>query len=188
MGEQNQDTVDWLKGIKFDKKKGEIILSGQRHALHTVNAFRAYRDGIARIIGEGGADAVLYLAGREHTERFVKGLLKKSMMAGMVSKFGWGQKKIMQKLVDVLRQYGFGSTSIEKIDLKGESFLVLDNSCIATNYTRRQKKPVCSYLSGLIAGAMNAVTGKSWEVTETHCWAKGNRHCRFMIRLEKKQS
>ena len=166
-------------------KRGEIIYSKQRLVIHTVNAFRAYRDAIAEIIGIGGADAVLYLAGKRHTERFVKGLLKESPLGKFVSKFRWGQNKIIEKLTDILRQYGFGEPRIENINLEGTSILSLDNSCIAVNYEKKQKKPVCSYISGLISGAMVAITGKPYIVTEFECIAKGNEHCRFSIREEK---
>jgi predicted hydrocarbon binding protein len=182
---KDDEKINWVEGIKFDGDKGEIRIMDQRFCLHTSFAFRSFRDGIAKVIGEGGSDAVLYNAGKLHTEFFVKGILEKSTMARVAKRFGWGQVKIMEKLTKVLNQYGFGVTSIEKIDLKKESMLLMDNSCIATCYKTKRKKPVCSYISGLIAGAMTVVTGKPFEVQETHCIAKGDKHCRFLIKREK---
>ena len=79
-----------------------------------------------------------------------------------------------------------GATIAEKIDLEGESILIMDNSCIATAYKKKQKKPVCSYIAGLIAGGAEGITGHEFECVETHCIAKGDKHCRFVLKRDKK--
>ena len=179
-----EEKMDWIKGINFSKNMGEISLSGQRHVLINANSFKAYRDAISEIIGHG-ADAVLYLAGKRHTEKFIRNVIEKSPFARLVSKSGWGRNKIAEKVVLILDDYGYGKTGIEKMDLNKESIVTLRNSCIATNYTKKQKRPVCSYISGLLAGGTQAITGKACEVVETHCIAKGDKHCRFSIKVEK---
>ncbi len=54
------------------------------------------------------------------------------------------------------------------------------------NYSRKQKKPVCCYIAGLIAGGSEAIIGKPSECIETHCIAKGDKVCRFEVGPEKK--
>lgn len=180
----DDQAIEWLKEIVPDKKKGELNLAGHRHVIVDAASFRAYRDAISEILGHG-SDAVLYLAGKRHTEDFVKKMLKKSMIAGMIKSFGWGRNKIGEKITNILTQYGFGAATIEKIDFDGESVIILKNSCIATSYDKKQKKAVCSYIAGLLAGGAKAITGKEYECRETHCTAKGDKHCRFLLKLEK---
>jgi len=176
--------IDWLESIKHDEKTGYIEISGQRHTIVNSNAFMAYRESISQIIGHG-ADAVLYMAGKNHTERFVSIMMKQNAMSGFVKRFKWGKNKIAEKVVDVLNQYGFGAASIEKMDLDKESIITMKNSCIATCYEKKQKEPVCSYIAGLLAGGAKAIGGKEYIVTETQCAAMGHKECRFVIKPEK---
>jgi predicted hydrocarbon binding protein len=176
--------VDWIEGITFNRKRGEITISGQRHTVVNSYSFKAYRDAISEIIGHG-ADAVLYLAGKRHTEEFVKGILKESTLARFAKQFRWGRNKIAEKVADVLTHYGYGYTTVEKVDFEKESIVLLENSCVARNYKKRQKRPVCFYVAGLIAGGANAITGKRYECRETHCIAKGDKVCRFVVKPER---
>jgi len=177
--------IDWLESIKYDDKKGDIEISGQRHTIVNSNAFMAYRESISQIIGHG-ADAVLYLAGKNHTEKFVSIMLKQNAMSGFVKRFKWGKNKIAKKVIEVLNQYGFGAASIKKMDLDKESIITMKNSCIATCYKKKQKEPVCSYIAGLMAGGAKAIVGGDYVCIETHCTAMGHKECRFIIKPEKK--
>jgi predicted hydrocarbon binding protein len=176
--------MGWINEVKFDREKGEIYVLGQRHTIVNSYSFRAYRDAIAEIIGHG-ADAVLYLSGKRHTEMFIKEVLKKSPMARLAKRFKWGRKKITENVVDILTQYGYGVAKLEKLDFEGESIITLKNSCIAANYEKKQEGPVCFYVAGLISGGAEAITGKRYECRETHCIAKGDKECRFLIKPEK---
>ncbi len=176
--------IDWLGDVRRDEKRGSVYISGERHTIVHSDSFRLYREGISEIIGDG-ADAVLYMAGKRHGENFVKVMLKKSAIAGFARRFRWGRNRITEKVADVLSQYGFGATSIEKMDLDKESIIVIKNSCIASSYKKRQEGPVCSYISGLLAGGAKAIAGGDYNSVETHCIAKGDKNCRFVIKKEK---
>jgi len=43
---------------------------------------------------------------------------------------------------------------------------------------------VCQYDAGLIAGVLEAYTGKPFYAKEIDCWASGGRICRFDIRKQ----
>jgi predicted hydrocarbon binding protein len=176
-----EDKVDWIRGIKFSPGKGEITLSGERHVLVNAYAFRAYRDAISEIIGHG-SDAVLYLAGKRHSEKFISLALKKNALTRLARRLKWGRNAITHRILDVLVQYGFGTASFEKLDLDKESIIILHNSCIAKNYDKKQKRPVCSYIAGLLAGGGQAIAKRPYECVETHCIAKGDKYCRFMAK------
>ena len=184
MKDMEESGMDWIKEVKFKARKGEIHVMGQRHTIVNSYSFRAYRDAISEIIGQG-ADAVIFLSGKHHTATFIKRVLEKSPMARLAKRFKWGRKKIVEGIIDILTQYGYGVAKLEKLDFEGESIITLQNSCIARNYEKKQKGPVCSYIAGLISGGADAIMGKPYKCIETHCIARGDKECRFLVIKEK---
>ena len=56
----------------------------------------------------------------------------------------------------------------------------LDASC-AICHSRKNDKPICHLYLGSLGEAIEWATGKTYEITETHCMAKGDPHCRFEV-------
>jgi predicted hydrocarbon binding protein len=107
------------------------------------------------------------------------------MLARLASKTKWGREKLARKTGDMISEYGYGKLEYKKVDLDGESVVVLRNSCIAGEYRRMKKKakvPVCSYIAGLLAGGTVGITGKDYDCRETKCIANGDKHCEFVIK------
>ena len=177
--------MHWVEKIVFDKKRGEIDISEQRHVLVDPNAFRAMRESISEIMKKESADSVIYMTGKKHTQEFVKEILAKKTLAGLISKFGWGREKIIEKVLEIFSQYGYGLAEVEKLDFEKETVVTVKNSCIAKTYKKRQKDTVCSYLAGLIAGGAEAITKTNYDCFETHCIAKGDSLCRFVVEKQK---
>lgn len=178
--------IDWLKEIDFDKKEGEIRIVGERCTILNSNAFRDYREAIAEVMGHKAADTVIYMAARRHIEDYISSVLKSSLVAGLAKKLSWGKKKIAENICTIITHYGFGHAEIDKLDLEGESVVILRESCIASAYKKKQDVPVCSYISGQLSGGLKAITGKPYNVTETRCMAMGDNECRFVIKRDKK--
>jgi hypothetical protein len=49
---------------------------------------------------------------------------------------------------------------------------------------RTSAEPVCHLYVGSLGEAVRWATGEEYEVVETHCRAKGDPHCRFVVQLE----
>jgi len=56
----------------------------------------------------------------------------------------------------------------------------VDSSC-AICHSRESDKPICYLYLGSLGEAVEWATGKTYEITETHCMAKGDPHCRFEV-------
>ena len=100
------EKIDWTSKIKFNKDKGEIIVSGNRAVIVTAGALKALRDTVTEVMKEETADSVLYMAGKKHTRKLISDILSNSIFTRYVSKFNWGKEKITEKMVDILSQYG----------------------------------------------------------------------------------
>lgn len=66
------------------------------------------------------------------------------------------------------------------VDDKGERLAYIESTC-AICYDRHSTDSVCHLYAGSIAEAVQWATGKEFKITETHCLAKGDEHCRFEI-------
>jgi len=56
----------------------------------------------------------------------------------------------------------------------------VESTCAICN-GRHSETPVCYLYIGSVSEAVQWATGKEYEITETHCLAKGDEYCRFEI-------
>lgn len=66
------------------------------------------------------------------------------------------------------------------LDESGERLAYIESTC-AICHSRESDKPICYLYIGSITEAVQWATGREFEVTETHCLAKGDEYCRFEI-------
>jgi hypothetical protein len=66
------------------------------------------------------------------------------------------------------------------VDDSGESLAYLESTC-GICQGRKSSEPICHLYVGSIGEAVHWATGKSFEITETHCLAKGDPYCRFEV-------
>ncbi len=61
-----------------------------------------------------------------------------------------------------------------------DTLAYIESSC-AICHSRKSDKEICYLYLGSLGEAIEWATGKTYEITETHCMAKGDPHCRFEI-------
>lgn len=66
------------------------------------------------------------------------------------------------------------------LEESGDKLAYLESTC-ALCHGRKSSEPVCHLYVGSIGEAVQWATGKSHEVLETHCMAKGDPYCRFEV-------
>jgi predicted hydrocarbon binding protein len=64
------------------------------------------------------------------------------------------------------------------IDDSGERLAYVESTCAICN-GRHSDRPICYLYVGSLTEAVQWATGKEYEITETHCLAKGDEYCRF---------
>ena len=66
------------------------------------------------------------------------------------------------------------------VEEENDTIAYVDASC-AICHSRKSDKPICYLYLGSLGEAVEWATGKTYEITETHCIAKGDPHCRFEV-------
>jgi len=66
------------------------------------------------------------------------------------------------------------------VEEEGDTLAYIESSC-AICHSRKSDKEICYLYLGSLGEAVEWATGKTYEITETHCMAKGDPHCRFEI-------
>jgi hypothetical protein len=66
------------------------------------------------------------------------------------------------------------------VDESGDKLAYIEATC-AICHSRESATPICYLYAGSVGEAVLWATGKEFEVTETHCLAKGDEYCRFEI-------
>jgi len=66
------------------------------------------------------------------------------------------------------------------LDDSGERLAYLESTC-GVCLGRQSDHAICHLYAGSIAEAVRWATGKEFEITETHCLAKGDPYCRFEV-------
>ena len=66
------------------------------------------------------------------------------------------------------------------LDESGDRIAYVDPTC-AVCCGRHSTDAICHLYAGSIAEAVQWATGKEYRIIETHCFAKGDAHCRFEV-------
>jgi len=66
------------------------------------------------------------------------------------------------------------------VEEQGEAIAYCESTC-AICLSRRSDQPICHLYVGSVGEAVRWATDQEYEITETHCIAKGDPHCRFEV-------
>ncbi len=92
------------------------------------------------------------------------------------------QENFLEKWAKFYQSAGAGWFKIEEINFRrrGASYIKIKQSFIAEEYGK-SSKPVCHFLCGFLAGALQVITGKTLTCEEIKCVAKGDPYCKFRL-------
>lgn len=126
-------------------------------------------------------DQILYAVGE-----------RQAVIAVDYMKNRFGIKRAVDQINSVLQQtvlLGFGELTCVKCNLEEGAALYKNEKSPFAKYLRQMcgltATPVDAYLSGVLAGTLQSVTGKALVCIETKCIAKGDPCCYFEIKLPK---
>ncbi|MDI6807295.1 MAG: 4-vinyl reductase [Candidatus Aenigmarchaeota archaeon] len=99
------------------------------------------------------------------------------------TRFGMEKEELKSIWLNMFSLSGFGKLEVVKISSNSATFRI-DSSTIAKIYLRRygkQKKSVCSIISGMLESYVEEITGKLAKCRELNCLAKGEKYCIFEV-------
>ncbi|MEG0682977.1 MAG: 4-vinyl reductase [Raoultibacter sp.] len=120
-------------------------------------------------LGAQGANVIWRRAGWLAGNEFAKNVL--SLDADFDSFIAQLQKTLKDLRIGILR--------IEEFDVATGDFTLTVGEDLDCSGLPPTDELVCNYDEGLLAGILEAYTGKKYHVREVDCWASGDRVCRF---------
>jgi predicted hydrocarbon binding protein len=95
--------------------------------------------------------------------------------------FNYSDEEIVAFMCNMGREIGWGDFEVEEFDLQERELVVIvKNSAFAEAYGSADQG-VCHMIRGVLAGMAAGIFGADVHSEETHCRAKGDDLCRFVV-------
>lgn len=163
-----------MKKILLWTKNCILSFYNMPHVILNRDSYSEVQKYLAKIIGEKATEGFFYRFGK---------LSLKPVVLEIINREGL---KDYTKRIELFFQYalmcGFGKFIIEELDLE-KRFLKIRvlNSFNSVGFSN-SKKPVCHFLRGMIAGALEIIFNEGIDVVEKECVAMGSKKCIFEAR------
>ena len=175
----------WMQKISFKYLNGIIGNMSRKFIFETIipsvvfshKTVSSIFGGVYNILGENGADALLYNVGYKTGKFYTERQRDTSRVEKM---------ELLYKCIsdDFEAKWGKFEYNIDFDTLGGE--VKIYNSFLADSWIENIKKnqsyPVCAFISGYIVGILESVFGKKVFVEEKKCKVQGNEFCLFEVK------
>jgi hypothetical protein len=184
MGENGLNAV--LHSVGLDRYIGNFPPNDTNPGIKTVE-YAKLNEAIEAFYGRGGK-GMLRRVGRASFQYGVREQGALMGVAGVALKLMAQKQRIkfvLNGMVDALKKT---NPQVEAwVDESGERVAYCESTC-AICLGRHSEQPVCHLYVGSVAEAVRWATDQDYEVTETHCIAKGDPYCRFEVGEVKSES
>ena len=160
-----------LEALEFNEDRGAISFKGVRYLLMRPETLAEFQKALEERLGEEAGE-LLYRAG------FAGGHLSTKKYK---ETFGYGDEEIVQFMMGMGGQIGWGKFQVEEFNREAKK-VILTVACspFAEAYGK-SAQPVCHLTRGVMAGMAQTLFNEEIAAAETHCLAKGDHLCRFLI-------
>jgi predicted hydrocarbon binding protein len=161
--------------FEYDPVRGEVFFRGAKSLLLQRNTYAFYHESIKKYMGPA-VGTILYNASKRISKHKFFYQAARSKTSG---------KALLKKILDYMEVCALGKFDIIEFadDFAGIEVM---NSCTA--YGIKAEKPICSIMSGLLAGLFELITGRECYCEEVQCIAMGNKSCIFKIVVFEKKA
>jgi predicted hydrocarbon binding protein len=160
-----------LDNLEYDEVQGTVTFQGVRYMLIRPDTVVDFQKAVEAELGELTAEMMMaggYTGGSRSSQRYKE-------------VFDYSDEEIVAFMCNMGRDIGWGDFEVEEFDQEGRRLVVLvRNSAFAEAYGSA-KRGVCHMIRGAMAGMAAGIFGTDVRSEETHCRAKGDELCRFVI-------
>lgn len=177
MGDHGLNTV--LKTCGLERFIGNFPPNNLEPAIQA-SQYAKFNEAIEEFYGRGGK-GILRRIGKASFQYGVREQAALLGVAGVALKLLPEKQKIkfiLNGMADALKKSNLNVNAW--VDDSGDKLAYIESTC-AICYGRHSATPICYLYSGSIGEAVLWATGKEYEITETHCLAKGDEYCRFEV-------
>jgi predicted hydrocarbon binding protein len=161
-----------LDNLEYDEENGVLAFKGVRYMLIRPDTVVDFQKAVEAALGDEVAEKMMaggYTGGSRSSQRYKE-------------VFNYSDEEIVAFMCNMGREIGWGDFEVEKLDGDGRELVVLvKNSAFAEAYGSADQG-VCHMIRGVLAGLGAGIFGAEVSSEETHCRAKGDEFCRFVIR------
>jgi len=160
-----------LDNLEYDEGQGTVTFKGVRYMLIRPDTVVDFQKAVEAELGDRTAEMMMaggFTGGSRSSQRYKE-------------VFDYSDEEIVAFMCNMGREIGWGDFQVEKFDMQGRELIVLvRNSAFAEAYGDAERG-VCHLIRGVMAGMAAGIFGGGVRSEETHCRAKGDDHCRFVI-------
>ncbi|MCK5552773.1 MAG: XylR N-terminal domain-containing protein [Deltaproteobacteria bacterium] len=160
-----------LEALEYDEERGAISFKGVRYLLIRPETLVEFQRALEERLGEEAQEILCrggFAGGHLSTEKYRE-------------TFEYGDDEIVQFMMYMGGQIGWGKFKLEEFNPLAKRLIVkVIFSPFAAAYGK-SAGPVCHFTRGVMAGMGQALFGEDVTADESHCLAKGDDFCRFLI-------
>jgi predicted hydrocarbon binding protein len=161
-----------LDNLEYDESSGAITFKGVRYMLIRPDTVVDFQKAVEAELGGDVAEKMMaggYTGGSRSSKRYKE-------------VFDYSDEEIVAFMCNMGREIGWGDFEVEKLDEAGKELVItVRNSAFAEAYGAADES-VCHMIRGVLAGLAAGIFDIDVSSEETHCQAKGDDLCRFVIR------
>jgi predicted hydrocarbon binding protein len=161
-----------LGGLEYSGDEGAITFKDVRYMLLRPDTVVDFQKAVEAELGDRTADMMMaggYTGGSRSSQRYKE-------------VFNYSDEEIVAFMCNMGREIGWGDFEVEDFDLQERELVVIvRNSAFAEAYGSADHG-VCHMIRGVMAGMAAGIFGTDVRSDETHCRAKGDDLCRFVVR------
>jgi predicted hydrocarbon binding protein len=161
-----------LDNLEYDESNGAITFKGVRYMLIRPDTVVDFQKAVEAELGGDVAEQMMaggYTGGSRSSKRYKE-------------LFDYSNEEIVDFMCNMGREIGWGSFEVEKLDEAARELVItVRNSAFAEAYGAADEG-VCHMIRGVLAGLAAGIFDTDVNSEETHCRAKGDDLCRFVIR------
>jgi predicted hydrocarbon binding protein len=160
-----------LDNLEYDEGRGTLTFKDVRYMLIRPDTVVDFQKAVEAELGDRTAEMMMaggYTGGSRSSQRYKE-------------VFDYSNEEIVAFMCNMGREIGWGDFEVEEFDQEVRRLVVLvRNSAFAEAYGDADRG-VCHLIRGVMAGMAAGIFGADVRSDETHCRAKGDPHCRFVI-------
>jgi predicted hydrocarbon binding protein len=168
-----------LRASKLDRFIDNFPPDDMEPAVNT-SEYAQFNAAIEEFYGRGGR-GILQRMGRASFQYAVREQATLLGIAGVALKLLPQKQRIkfiLNSMVDSLKKT---NPQVEAWSGEKDGKLVYIERTCAICYGRNSENPICHLYVGSISEAVKWATGQDYQITETHCIAKGDAFCQFEV-------
>lgn len=162
-----------LDNLEYDAEAGRIAFKDVRYMLIRPDTVVDFQKAVEAEVGDRVAEMMMaggYTGGSRSSKRYKE-------------VFNYSDDEIVAFMCTMGAEIGWGKFEVERFDAHDKELIVVVRDSPFAEAYGSAGEPVCHMIRGVMAGMAAGIFGGDVSSKETHCRAKGDELCRFVLKV-----